>query len=90
MCPRTNTYKKYILCGATGHKLPVGACNKYAYGLHMCLDDPVAPQKFDFRRMENGGIVWDYCRFCKEGKDIEGDYLYGQSWEGTSKYREGG
>lgn len=89
MCPQTKVYKHYLDCGSQGHKLPLGACNKYAHGLKMCLDDPIKPKKFDFQRMEDGGVVHDQCSFCKQRKDIDGDYLYGKLWEGTARHREG-
>ncbi|KAJ4984476.1 hypothetical protein SVAN01_10028 [Stagonosporopsis vannaccii] len=87
MCPRTNTYKHYLFCGLTGHKIPSGACNHYAPGLQMCLDDPSGLRKFNLRKM-NKKLVWDYCRFCKEGRDIDGDFLYGETWQGASRWRE--
>lgn len=81
MCSRTNIYNHYLFCAITGHKLPAGACDKYAHGLQMCLDDPNAPRRFDFSKM-HGRQVWDHCRFCKEGRDLEGGYKYGEMWQG--------
>lgn len=90
MCLSVDTWKHYLYCRDNGHKLPVGACNKYAHGLKMCLDDLNEPKKFDFKTMVNGGIVWDHCSFCKAGKDIDGDFKYGENWEGALKYRRKG
>lgn len=88
MCPSTNTFKHYVYCSTYGHTLPLGACNKYAPGLRMCLEDPVSPKKFNFKTMEHGGVVRDVCSFCKEGKDLDGAYLYGEYWQERQKHRK--
>ena len=88
MCPRTNQYKEYLMCKAPGHKVPVDACNKYAHGLGMCLEDPVNPQKFCFDKMERSGqCVIDQCRFCKAGKDLDGNFKYGENWQAAATFR---
>lgn len=74
------------MCEIRGHKIPDGACDKYAYALKMCLDEPSGLRKFNFKRMDKEE-VWDYCRFCKEGKDLEGDLKYGEMWQGRSARR---
>lgn len=89
MCPRTNKYTHYLYCGATGHKLPENACDRYAHGLRCCLGDPNSVRKSDFDRMEKE-VYFGKCRFCKEGKDIDGAFFYGAGWTDAAKFREGG
>jgi hypothetical protein len=89
MCPRTSKYTHYLHCGAAGHKLPENACDNYAHGLQRCLGDPNLVRKFDFSEMK-GDVYYGRCRFCKEGKDIDGAFLYGRGWMGAAKFRRGG
>lgn len=59
--------------------MPVDACNKYAHGLKMCLDNPVSPQKFDFDAMERREFIIKQCKFCAAGKDLDGNFKYGEN-----------
>lgn len=86
MCPRDcDTIIFYKKCQ---HPIPVGACNKFAIGLNMCTADPIEPVEFDLRGMYSGGIVDDKCSFCKAGKDVFGDFEFGEMWEDRGKWRK--
>ena len=54
----------------------------------MCTADPIEPVKFDLRGMYSGGIVDDKCSFCKAGKDVFGDFEFGEMWEDRGKWRK--
>ncbi len=85
MCPRTDTKQTFSGCG---HQLPLDACDKYAYDLDMCLAHPGEPRKFVWSKMKEAPSEPGLCRFCWEGKDIEGEWAYGENWKEAEKYRD--
>jgi hypothetical protein len=78
MCVPTKQYRKYLGCN---HTLPSDPCNKYAHYLEMCLAYPTEPLRFDFETMEQLLESRDKFRFCKEGKNIDREFRYGESWQ---------
>ncbi len=73
MCRQTNIWILYTGCPDEAHLVPDGACNYYARGLQMCLGSPVPPiVKFDIEKMRIAGSSQEMCKFCAQGKDIQG------------------
>jgi hypothetical protein len=83
MCPRTKYYRTYRACG---HTLPLNVCNHYAHHLEMCLKHLIEPVRFKVDEMEELPSVEGMCRFCREGKDIDGDFRFGETWEGSERF----
>ena len=84
------------MCGCTdwkqthacGHTLPLDPCDEYAHLLAMCLANPGEPRKFIWAQMRRAPKSLEVCKFCKEGKDIEGEWAYGKNWLGANQYLE--
>lgn len=84
MCGRTNQKQRH----ACGHRLPLSPCDEYAHLLAMCLAHPGEPRKFVWNKMLRATNSDKVCRFCKEGKDIEGKWAYGRNWLGANRFLE--
>jgi hypothetical protein len=52
----------------------------------MCLSYPTEPVRFKLEEMEQLPSDNGMCRFCREGKDINGGYKYGQKWEDSERF----
>ena len=83
MCRRTKYYREYRACG---HTLPIDVCDQYAHHLGMCLAYLTEPVRFKLEEMEELDSEDEICRFCMEGKDIDGGYRYGKKWEDSEKF----
>ncbi|KAF3005840.1 hypothetical protein E8E13_008663 [Curvularia kusanoi] len=84
MCGRTN-FKRDHACD---HVVPLEPCDKYAHELSMCFADPNGARKFDWKNMEEAPPSSDPCRFCREGKDIEGAWRFGVYWKDSDRWVE--
>lgn len=81
MCDPKNTKKKveYESCG---HTMPEDPCEHYSNLLGVCMAKPLSKnidkkKLFDKEAKKEPGL----CKFCREGKDIDGEYGYGKGWE---------
>lgn len=52
----------------------------------MCLAYLTEPVRFKLEEMEELDSEDEICRFCMEGKDIDGGYRYGKKWEDSEKF----
>lgn len=84
MCGRTDWHQTH----SCGHQLPLQPCNAYAHHLEMCLANPGEPRKFVWANMRRAPTSLDECRFCKEGKDIEDEWGYGENWLEAKRWRQ--
>lgn len=84
MCGRTNWYQQHTC----GHRLPLEPCDAYAHLLQQCLADPGELRRFSWASMRRAPRSLENCRFCREGKDIEGEWAYGGNWVGAEGFRE--
>lgn len=79
MCSPQNTeiYEVYEECG---HSLPQQACDYYSNEWQHCLVAHDRPRELKVYDWKDSEIFDGFCRFCKEGKDIDGAWKYGKKW----------
>lgn len=77
MCDPKNT-KCVVLHRGCNHFIPKDPCEHYSNLLGVCMANP-RTKNIDDRKAfdEDPGL----CKFCREHKDIDGPYGYGQGWE---------
>lgn len=85
MCDPKDTKRteRYTGCG---HRLPAEACDYYSYAHHKCYAAPDVAKKVNCYQMKQGEIFTGLCRFCREGKDLEGVFKYGAKWQERGQY----
>lgn len=84
MCNPNNTaiYEFYEECG---HSLPQQACDYYANALQQCLANHDHARDLKVDDWKDGEVCSGLCRFCEEGKDIDGVWKYGAKWVGREE-----
>lgn len=71
---------------ACGHALSFEPCDEYADLLQVCLANPGELRKFTCSQTRRAPRSLEACKFCKKGKDIEGEWTYGENWLGADRF----
>jgi hypothetical protein len=86
MCDPKDT-KIFEVFDGCGHRLPKEVCNYYSNEYFQCYAAPNLAKKLPVYEWKDGKRYSEICKFCKEGKDIDGAYKYGEGWKGRELFR---
>ena len=85
MCDPKNT-KTFRAHEGCGHRLPKDACDYYSWEHHKCYAMAPVAKDTPVYEWKNGETCSGICRFCQEGKDIQGAWRYGKGWAGREAF----
>lgn len=87
MCDPQNT-ETYELYEGCGHRLPKQACGFYADAWQQCLAAHDLPKDVKACGWKDGELYDGLCRFCGEGKDLDGAWKYEKKWVGREVFKK--